>query len=297
MQGKLSAATHKLSDRQLQIHDLEREVDRLKKFEKTYGKKRQQCGALEDIVKDLEAQNSDIRKSMHQVKQELEIVKIREVVLKEQLQTFFDDSDEEDSDAESKLGKSVELKRKIENMIDLESTCKKLTSDNETLVKKNAEYETRLRHLNMANFKNLDSSKDDQKSSDATATATNTEKRIKELERSLATEEEKFCNQLSLVKEQYTSDITVREREMAAAREELSQARAEIDKLSSNKSAMEVKIEELSAKVVTYEKSSHRSNERLEELDVDDENVKSVVSGGKNIADFSFLIFHNLLLY
>ena len=60
-------------------------------FLETYGKKRQQCGALEDIVKDLESQNSEIRKSMHQVKQELEIVKIREVVLKEQLQTFFDD--------------------------------------------------------------------------------------------------------------------------------------------------------------------------------------------------------------
>ena len=102
-------------------------------FLETYGKKRQQCGALEDIVKDLESQNSEIRKSMHQVKQE---------------------------------------------------------------------YETRLRQLNMANSKNLESSKDENPQDN-----TESEKRIKELERSLAQEEEKVCNQLSMVKEQYANEI------------------------------------------------------------------------------------------
>ena len=272
MQIKLSDATHKLSDRQLKIHELTCEVDRLKKFEKTYGKKRQQCGTLEDIVKDLEIANSELSKNMHQVKQELEMLKIREVVLKEQLQTFADDSEESDSDDDSKLGKSVDLKKKIENMIDLESRCKKFAIDNEKLTKRNVEYDTRLRHLNMENFKNLESTKD------FPAESTNnkneqTEKRVIELEQSLAAEEEKFCSQLSLIKEQYMNEISVleknAEKDLNLTKDELTKSKLEIDNLSLNKCEMEIKIQQLIAKLATYELEiqSYQKNEDLKQDD------------------------------
>ena len=77
LQTKLSDATHKLSDRQLKIHQLTREIDRLKGYEKTYEKKVQQCNTLEEMVKDLENTTSDQSKSLHSTKQEVEILKIR----------------------------------------------------------------------------------------------------------------------------------------------------------------------------------------------------------------------------
>ena len=79
LQTKLSDATHKLSDRQLKIHELTREIDRLKGYENTYEKKVQQCATLEEIVKDLENTNSEQSTSLHQSKQDVELLKIREV--------------------------------------------------------------------------------------------------------------------------------------------------------------------------------------------------------------------------
>ena len=79
LQTKLSDATHKLSDRQLKIHQLTREIDRLKGYEKTYEKKVQQCNTLEEMVKDLENTTADQSKSLHSTKQEVEILKIRYV--------------------------------------------------------------------------------------------------------------------------------------------------------------------------------------------------------------------------
>lgn len=283
MQIKLSDATHKLSDRQLKIHELTCEVDRLKKFEKTYDKKRQQCGTLEDIVKDLETQNSELSKNLFQVKQELGMLKIREVVLKEQLQTFCDDSEESDSDDDSKLGRSVELKNKIEKMIDLESRCQKYALDNEELVKKNTEFETRLRQLNMANFKNLETTKEHPIPTDSNKQQDLNEKKIKELEQSLAAEEEKFCSQLSSVKEKFMNEISTLEKDSEKqsknAKDELDKAKSEIEKLLSQKGELEKLIEQLSEKVDSSTSASSdvpdskpKSNEKLGE-----ENIKAAV--------------------
>jgi hypothetical protein len=80
LQSKLSDATHKLSDRQLKIHELTREIDRLKGYENTYEKKVQQCATLEEIVKDLEKTNDEQSTSLHKSKQDVELLKIREVI-------------------------------------------------------------------------------------------------------------------------------------------------------------------------------------------------------------------------
>lgn len=212
LQCKLSDATHKLSDRQLKIHELTREIDRLKEFEKTYTKKSKRCETLEDIVKDLEKTNADQSKALHQVKQELEMIKIREVVLKEQLQTFAEDSDnseDEDEEHDLQLGKSIDLKNKIECMIELEALSKKLTIDNEKLNAKNTELEARVKHLNMESFKSIEAKKalGSIESLITNSEKLDYEKKIKELEQKLSEAEEKYCNEVTNLKDKQYGEM------------------------------------------------------------------------------------------
>lgn len=120
----------------------------------------------------MEGTNSEQSKSLHQTKQEVEILKIREVVLKEQLQTHIEDDasdfDESNEDEEgdhqhhsnsSQLHRSIALKNQISNMVELQAQAKKLTLDNENLARKNVELELRLRNANIQHFKALESGK------------------------------------------------------------------------------------------------------------------------------------------
>ena len=209
LQNKLSDATHKLSDRQLKIHELTREIDNLKCIESTYERKSKQCETLEDIVKDLETKISDHKKNFHAVKQELEMLRIREVVLKEQLQTVAQESDfsEEDEDENDQLRKSIEIKKKIDNLIQAECLVKKLNLDKENLENKNKELENRLRKINIESFKNIESAKlsegkpfDDNEKEEY-------KNRLKELETRVFEADDKYLNKIRVLKEEHQQEI------------------------------------------------------------------------------------------
>ena len=269
LQGKLSDATHKLSDRQLKIHELTREIDKLKEFEKTYERKSKKCETLEEIVKDLEVSNSVMNKNLHHSKQELEILKIREVVLKEQLQTFAEDSDSDDDEDEVTLDKSVDLKKKIECMIESEALVKKLTFDNEKLLSKNSELEARLTSLNMQSFKTLESTKG---ATTAERTVSNTEKdsfekKIKELERTIAEGEDKFCNDITLLKQKNYNEITAIEKknieENLVLKKKQSELESEVARVSQVKIDLEGECNELRGKVTILEIKTSEIEEKL----------------------------------
>jgi hypothetical protein len=92
------------------------------------------------------------------------------VVLKEQLQTLLEDSDDEDDNGEEdalRLRKSIALKKQINNMVELEAQAKKLTLDNETLSAKHIELEHRLRNANIQHFKTIEQGKNSKQQSDS----------------------------------------------------------------------------------------------------------------------------------
>lgn len=228
LQAKLSDATHKLSDRQLKNHELTREIDRLKGYEKTFQKKTQQCNTLEEIVKDLEKTNLDQSQNLHQVKQDLELLKIREVVLKEQLQTLIEESDDEDDDDDdgnhdddAKLGKSIALKNQINNMVELETQVKKLTLDNEKLLIENSDLETRIRKANIQHFKTIESGKNFPSSE--SGEKVDNDVKIKELESKLLASEDKHCSEMSSMKEKHFDDLSAMEKKFMEETKELNE--------------------------------------------------------------------------
>ena len=94
------------------------------------------------------------------------------MVLKEQLQTLLEDSDDEDEGGEEdtlRLHKSIALKKQINNMVELEAQVKKLTLDNETLAAKHVELEQRLRNANIQHFKTIEQVKDSKQQCDTAA--------------------------------------------------------------------------------------------------------------------------------
>ncbi|XP_065659063.1 early endosome antigen 1 isoform X1 [Hydra vulgaris] len=208
LQNKLSDATHKLSDRQLKIHELTKEIDNLRCIESTYERKAKQCETLEDIVKDLETKLSDQKKNFHVVKQELEMLRIRELVLKEQLQTVAQESDYSDDDDENdQLQKSVEMKQKIDNLIEAECLIKKLNLDKENLENKNKELESRLRKLNTENFKNIESSKFSEVKLLDDNDKEEYKNRLKELETRIFEADDKYLNKIRILKNEHQQEI------------------------------------------------------------------------------------------
>ena len=277
LQSKLSDATHKLSDRQLKMHELQRDVERLKGFEKTYERKTKQCETLEEMVKDLEKKNKEQANQLFQTDQELELIKIREVVTKEQLQTFLEDSDNSDDeeDDDEKIIKALDLKKKIENFIETEALSKKLTSDNAKLQSKIYELEQRLKNINIQNFKTLKSSKNtvnNEKNSKALEKE-ELEIKIKDLESLIAIKDEKYCNELTINKEKYKEELNIalknKENEVAKLKNELTIKATENTKIIDDSNELKGKITMLNISLtevkekLDVEKSQHTNSQTL----------------------------------
>ena len=298
IQVKLSDATHKLSDRQLKIHELTRKVEKLRGYERGYDRKSKELQTLTQNTRNTEDKFIELKRKLSAQERELEVFKIREVVMKERLSVLEEESSDESEDDEdhgdARLERSIEAKKRVEMMIDLEGQVRLLTSENERLKLEQAELQEQVSD-------NDDLRKEMKETGDIIGEGKDglegvqglekekgaLESQVKELEEKIIAEEDKLCRSISELKEIHKNEI---ESMKSTYRHEM----AEFAKLKEEKSQiLKEKEDELQNELQAKEESlklTSSVNELEKQIGVykDDMKEKEIIVSERNrqIAEF-----------
>eukprot|EP00794_Sanderia_malayensis_P009410 gene9410-10396_t len=219
IQVKLSDATHKLSDRQLKIHELTREVEKLRGYERSYERRSKELETSKENLKNSDAQLSEMKRKLSSQEKDLEMFKIREVVMKERLSALEEESsdesgddDDDDSDKdEARLEKSIETQKRVESIIDLEGKLRLLSAENEELKSKQIKLESQVSQATHKSkeVKDVNEADDNDNVDGLKKEKEKFEQKISELEEKIIVEEEKLCKSMSELKEKHKSEIAL----------------------------------------------------------------------------------------
>ena len=218
IQIKLSDATHKLSDRQLKIHELTREVEKLRGYERGYDRKTKELQISSEKLKETEQQLSDMKRKVSLQERDLEGFKIREVVMKERLTAFEEESsDEEEEDdnddadnVDARLERSIEAKERVEKMVDLEGQVRLLSSENESLKSQVRELEDKIKQPEKSDGQAVVGTEEQntsEGSDESQAEVKVLQARVQVLEAKLIAEEDKLYSSISELKEKHKNEV------------------------------------------------------------------------------------------